>query len=516
MSFKGSVLDRADRTSPGLAFWAIVLAMLPAVLDQTILATALPTISSDLGRLADVSSVVTVYVVAAAAVAPLWGKLGDRRGRKAVLETSLVIFLLASAVAGLAHSLWMLIVARGVQGAAAGGLMALAQASVGDLVSPRERGRYQGYIMAVFAVAAAVGPLLGGLLVDHASWRWVFYLNLPVGALALAGLHLRLPSTEVRAPTGRLDLIGASILAGAASALMLALIWAGQRYAWDSPTIVALLATSAALGGALVVRTRRTADPIVPLSVIGNRPVALASAGLFLVVATMFSITVFVPLFLQTTTGASPTEAGLLMIPMMVGITLSTAVAGRLIERTGRYKIFPLTGLALISAALVLLAVVVEHPSRVTTGVALTVFGLGFGMVGQVLIIAVQNSVEGRELGLAMAVTGFFRALGGAVGAAALGAVFAGTVGHAGTGTLALAQAGRQAVIFGVHTVFLVAAPIGLVALLVVAAIKEVPLRGPQPSPPRPQPEPQGGPQPSAPRPQPESQGSARPATAVQ
>jgi predicted MFS family arabinose efflux permease len=245
-----------------------------------------------------------------------------------------------------------------------------------------------------------------------------------------------------------------------------------------------------------MLRTRRVDDPIVPLSVIGNRPVALASAALFLVTATMFSITVFVPVFLQTTTGASPTQAGLLLIPMMAGITLSTNVAGRLIQRTGRYKIFPLVGLALIFVALLALAALVEHPSRITTGIALTLFGLGFGMVGQVLIIAVQNSVQGRELGLAMAVTGFFRALGGAVGAAVLGAVFASQVGHTGTGTLALAHAGRLDVISGVHTVFLVTAPVALVALVAVLALKEVPLRGPS------------GPGPSA---QPQRQGTGRP-----
>jgi MFS family permease len=326
------------------------------------------------------------------------------------------------------------------------------------------------------------------LLVDHASWRWVFYINLPVGALALAGLHLRFPATKREGPSGRLDVTGAAILAIAASALMLALIWGGQRYAWNSAQIIGLLAVAGGLAGALVVRTRRLADPIVPLSVIGNRPVALASAGLFLVVATMFSITVFVPLFLQTTTGATPTQAGLLMIPMMVGITASTNLVGRLIERTGRYKIFPLIGLSLITAALLVLAAVVEHPSRITTVVALTMFGAGFGMVGQVLVIAVQNSVQGRELGLAMAVTGFFRALGGAVGASALGAVFAGSVGHTGTGTLA--HAGRQAVISGVHTVFLATAPLALLAVLVVAAIKEVPLRGRASSPRRGEPQP--------------------------
>jgi EmrB/QacA subfamily drug resistance transporter len=463
----------------GVAFWAIVLAMLPAVLDQTILATALPTIAADLGRLADVSWVVTAYVVAAAATAPLWGRLGDRYGRKGVLEVSLAVFLVTSAVCGVAPSLWMLVVARAIQGAAAGGLMSLAQAAVGDLVSPRERGRYQGYIMAVFAVAASVGPLLGGLLVDHASWRWVFYVNLPIGALALAGLHLRLPAPEVGPARSRLDLPGAALLAAGTSALMLACIWGGQRYAWGSAEIVVLLGLFALAAVMLILRTLRTPDPIVPLSLIGSRPVALASAALFLVTATMFSITVFVPLFLQTTTGASPTQAGLLLIPMMVGITLSTNVAGRLIQRTGRYKVFPVVGLAMISAALLGLAVVVEHPSRVTTGFALLLFGLGFGMVGQVLVTAVQNSVDRRELGLAMAVTGFFRALGGAVGAAVLGAVFASRVGRAGTGTLALAHAGRSDVIAGVHAVFLLAAPLALIALVTVLALREVPLRGP-------------------------------------
>ena len=397
----------------------------------------------------------------------------------------MAVFLAASALCGIAQSLSMLVVSRAVQGAAAGGLMSLAQAAVGDLVSPRQRGRYQGYIMATFAVAASIGPLLGGLLVDHASWRWVFYVNLPLGVLALGVMHLRLPSPKVEAPKTRLDVAGAALLAAGTSALMLACIWGGQRYGWGSPVIIALLAGFTLAAAVLVRRTSRGEDPIVPLSLIANRAVALSSAALFLVTATMFSITVFVPLFLQTTTRATPTQAGLLLIPMMVGITLSTNFAGRLIERTGRYKIFPLVGLGLISAALVSLAVVVEHPSRITAGIALTVFGLGFGMVGQVLITAVQNAVDRRQLGLAMALTGFFRALGGAVGAAVLGAVFAARVGAAGTGTLALAHAGRLEVIAGLHTVFLVAAPLALAALLAVLALTETPLQGAG-SPPRP------------------------------
>ena len=452
-------------------FAAIVLAMLPAVLDQTILATALPTIAGDLGRLSDVSWVVTAYVVSAAATTPLWGKLGDRHGHKRLLELSLALFLAASALCGLAQDITVLIVARGVQGAAAGGLMTLAMAAVGDLVSPRERARYQGYIVAAFAVATVAGPILGGVLVDHAGWRWVFYVNLPLGLAALAGLHLRLPAPDVEKPSTRLDLGGAALLAAGTSALMLACIWGGSRYAWGSATIVVLTAAAVLLTGALVARERRVADPVVPLDLLRTRTVAVAAIALFLTTAALFAVTVFVPLYLQTTTGASPTEAGLLLVPMMLGITLSTNLAGRAIERTGRYKRYPVAGLALMTASLVLLATVVGDPSRTAVGFGLALFGLGFGLVGQVLIVAVQNGVDRRRLGVAMATTSFFRGLGGAVGAAVLGAVFA-----ARAGTSSPAD-----VIDGVQAVFVVAAPIAAVALAVVLLLREVPLHGPEP-----------------------------------
>jgi len=465
-------------------FAAIVVAMLPAVLDQTILATALPTVAADLGRLTDVSWVVTAYVVAAAATTPLWGKLGDRHGRKRLLELSLGLFLAASALCGAAQDITLLIASRMVQGAAAGGLMTLAMAAVGDLVSPRERGRYQGYIAATFAVATVAGPLVGGVLVDQASWRWVFYVNLPVGVLALAGLRLRLPATPTEPPDRALDAAGAALLAAATSGLMLACIWGGERYAWDSPTILALIVATALLGGALVVRERRAVDPIVPLDLLRTATVAVASAALFLATAALFAINVFVPLFLQTTTGASPTQAGLLLVPMMLGITLSTNLAGRAISRTGRYKRFPVAGLALMTAALGLLAVVAREPSRTTIGIGLAVFGLGFGMVGQVLVVAVQNAVEQRRLGVAMATTSFFRGLGGAVGAAVLGAVFAaraGTPGMAGAdrGIATLGPGARADIIDGVQTVFVVAAPLAALGLAVVLFLREDPLRGP-------------------------------------
>jgi len=263
--------SHTPRASLAIPFGAIVLAMLPAVLDQTILATALPTIASDLGRIDDVSWVVTAYVVAAAALTPLWGKLGDRHGRKLLLEAALIMFVSASALCGAAQDITELIMLRAVQGAAAGGLMALAMAVVGDLVAPRERGRYQGYIAAAFAVATVIGPLAGGLLVDEASWRWVFYVNLPIGAAALAGLRIRLPAARGERPEHPLDAPGAALLAGATSALMLTCIWGGDRYAWDSTQILGLIAATVVLAVALVWRERRVPDPIVPLDMLRPR-----------------------------------------------------------------------------------------------------------------------------------------------------------------------------------------------------------------------------------------------------
>jgi EmrB/QacA subfamily drug resistance transporter len=462
-----------DRPAAGLAFAAIVLAMLPGVLDQTILATALPTVARQLGTLSDVSWVVTAYVVAAAAATPLWGKLGDRHGRKRLLEIALAVFVTASALCGAAQDITGLIVVRLVQGAAAGGLMTLAMATVGDLVAPRERGRYQGYIAATFAVATIVGPLIGGTLVDHAGWRWVFFVNLPLGIVALAGLHLRVPAAPAPRPEHPLDVTGGALLAGATSTFLLTCIWGGARYAWDSVEILGLIAATVALSIALVRRERRVADPIVPFALLRTRAVAVASGTLFLATASLFAITVFVPLFLQTTTGASSTEAGLLLVPAMLGITISTTLSGRSIARTGRYKRFPIAGLALMTAALVLLAVLAGEPSQLATGIGLAVFGLGFGLVTQVLIIAVQNSLDRRRLGVATAATGFFRALGGAVGAAILGAVFAA---HAG-GEQSAGAASRADIIDGVQTVFLVAAPLAALALLIVLRLPETPLQ---------------------------------------
>ncbi len=473
--------DRPAVPAPSvrLPFAALVLAMLPAVLDQTILATALPTIATDLGRLSDVSWLVTAYVVAATASTPLWGKLGDRHGRKRLLQAALAGFVAASALCGAAQDLTQLVVVRGIQGLAAGGLMTLAMAAVGDLVAPRERGRYQGYIAATFAGATVLGPLIGGVLVEHVAWRWVFYVNLPVGLVALAALAARLPAPAPGPPAHRLDLAGAALLAGATCALLLACVWGGDRYAWGSATVVALLAAAGGLGAAFVARERRAADPVVPLALLRTPAVGVAAAGLFLATASLFAVVVFVPVFLQAATGATPTEAGLLLVPMMVGITASTNVAGRRIARTGRYRGYPPAGLAAMSVALLGLAATAPERSRTATCLALVVFGLGFGLVSQVLMVAVQNAVDRRVLGTATAAATFFRALGGAVGAAVLGAVFAAHAGTSAGGRVSgrVDPALASAVTGAVQQVFLVAAPIALAGALVVLRLPGAALR---------------------------------------
>jgi MFS family permease len=430
---------------PPLAFAALVLAMLPAVLDQTILATGLPTIARDLGTLQDVSWVVSAYVVAATVATPVWGKLGDRDGRARVLRVALAWFITASALCAAAQDITQLVVLRALQGLAAGGLMTLAMACVGDVVAPRERGRYQGYIAAAFSAATVIGPLLGGALVQL-SWRWVFVVNLPLGAVALVALAT-LPATPA-ARAAPLDVGGAALLAAATSSFMLACLW----------TDVLLGVLAALLAVAFVARERRAADPVVPLDMLADRSVAIAGAALFLATAALFSVTVFVPLYLQVATGASPTGAGLLLVPMMLGTTAATILSGRAIARTGRYKRFPLAGLALMTIALTGLASVADRRSQALTGVCLLGFGAGFGLVTQVLVVAVQSAVARERLGTATATTSFFRSLGGAAGAAGLGAIFAAHHGD---------------VADGVRIVFLAAAPLAALALIVATRLPE-------------------------------------------
>jgi EmrB/QacA subfamily drug resistance transporter len=495
--------DRIARRRLMLAFGGLLVAMFVGALDQTIMASALPTVAGDLGGLDLLPWVVTAYVLAAAASTPVWGKVSDLYGRRNPLRAAILVFVVGSALSGIAQSIGELIAFRALQGIGAGGVMTLAMATVGDLVSPRERGRYQGYIQLTFLLASLAGPLLGGLFVDHLSWRWVFYVNLPVGALALTLLsaYLRVPAQ--RRPA-KIDFLGAGLLAAAVSSALLVATWGGGRYAWTSPQIVGLAAGASLLLAGFILRERRASEPILPLRLFRDRVFVVVSAALFITTLSLFTAIVFLPIFLQLVTGASATQSGLLTLPLLASGAVSTTASGRIMTATGRYKIFPIIGLALMSLGLVLLSTLTATSTRVTAAAYMVIFGAGFGMVTQILVVAIQNAVEPREIGTATASANLFRALGGSVGVAVYGAIFTSGLRHwlpltlhgrtasginpRGIQTspgriLSLAPAVQheiaRAVADSLHDVFLVAAPIALAGMLVVTLLRERPLRGP-------------------------------------
>ena len=480
-----------------VVFSGLLLAMFISALDQTITATALPTISGDLGGLSQLTWVVTVYVLAAAATTPIWGKLSDQLGRRALLRGAIGVFLVGSVLSGAATSLGELIVFRAIQGIGAGGVMTLAMATVGDIVVPRERGRYQGYIQFVFVLASVAGPLLGGLLVDQLSWRWVFYLSVPIGIAALALLRRQPAGTEGQLT--RIDVVGAALLAGAVTVSMLVAEWGGDRWAWGSAQLLALAGAAVGLVAGFVWQERRAAEPLLPLRLLRDRVFGVVGVGAFLATMSLFAAIVFVPLFFQLVTGATATTSGLLLIPMLLASAVSTTLSGRIMARTGRYKIFPVLGFAIMGVGLALLSTV--DSARGPAIVSLVVFGLGFGMTTQVLIIAIQNAVDRREIGTATASVNLFRALGGSMGVAVYGAIFAAGLRHwlprqlpgevggvdargiqAGPDRIrALSDTVQHGVAVSVsnalHTVFVTAAITAAVGLLVVLYLRERPLR---------------------------------------
>jgi EmrB/QacA subfamily drug resistance transporter len=447
-------------------FAGLLLAMLLASLDQTIVATALPTIVRDLGGLDQLSWVVTAYLLGATVTMPLWGRASDLYGRKPLFLAAIGVFLAGSALSGAAQDLTQLIAFRALQGLGAGGLMTLAMAIVAEIVSPRERGRYQGYIQMVFVIASVAGPLLGGLFADHLSWRWVFYVNLPIGAATIALIVSALHLPVERKPV-RIDSLGAALLAGGLTCLLLVTTWGGREYAWDSAEIAGLAAGAVALLVLFVAQERRAAEPILPLRLFRQPVFVIVSAALFLTTLAFFAVIVYMPVYLQVATGATATESGLLLLPLLLAATASTAIAGRVISRTGRYKAFPVTGLALMAVGLALLSGIGANTAYGGVALLLVFFGVGFGMVSQVLTIAIQNAVERSELGIATASANLFRSLGGAVGVALFGALFAGRLHGPGPAATADALSG----------VFLAAAPVAALGALVVLTLKEVPLR---------------------------------------
>ncbi len=401
----------------------LMLGMLLAALDQTIVSTALPTIAADLGGLNHLTWVVIAYILASTISMPLYGKLGDLYGRKKLFQFAIVIFLIGSALCGISQSMLELIAFRALQGLGAGGLMVLALAIIGDIVPPRERGRYQGYIGAVFAVSSVAGPLLGGFFVENLSWRWVFYINLPVGAVALfvvaAVLHL-----PVRRVTHKLDILGAVLLAVGVTVLTLALELGGTEWAWGSATSVSLFVTGAALIALFVVQERFAAEPIIPLHLFKNVIFDAASAGGFIIGLAMFGSIVYLPLFLQIVHGSSVQGSGLRLLPLMASMLVASVVSGRLISKIGRYKVFPIIGMALVTMGLYLLTHITPSTSYLVLYAYVIVLGIGMGLVMQVLILAVQNAVEYRDMGVATATAVFLRSMGSVFGLAILGAIF--------------------------------------------------------------------------------------------
>ena len=405
-----------------LVFSGLMAGLLLAALDQTIVATALPIIVGELGGLDHYSWVVTAYLLSSTVCTPLYGKISDLYGRRIMVQSAIVIFLAGSLLAGVAQGMLQLIVFRGIQGVGAGGLMALTFAVVGDVVSPRERGRYIGLLAGTWAFASVIGPFIGGFIVDNLSWRWVFLVNLPIGAAALAVTSSVLHLPVVRRPH-RIDVEGALLLTAGVSCLLLTLVWGGVEHPWSSPVIVGLGAAGAVLLAVFVLWESRAAEPILPLRLFGDPIFTVGSTLGFLTGCGLFGSVIFLPLFLQVVTGVSALGSGLLLLPLTAGVVTGSVGSGRIISRTGRYRGWPAGGLAFASAGMALLTLMRAETPLALGALFMIVLGLGVGATMQVTLLVVQNSVAHRDLGVATGAVQFFRQMGGAFGVAAFGAV---------------------------------------------------------------------------------------------
>jgi EmrB/QacA subfamily drug resistance transporter len=480
-----------------LVFAALMLAVLLASLDATIVATALPTITAELGGLNQLSWVVTGYLLASTISTPLYGKLGDLYGRKRLFQGSILVFLAGSALCGLSQNMAELIAFRTLQGFGGGGLIVLAQAIIGDVVTPRDRGRYQGVFGAVFGLSSVAGPLIGGFLVDNASWRWIFYVNVPIGLIALAVIAVALNLPTQRRDV-RIDVTGTMMLSLAAGAFVLATSLGGHTYEWGSWQIIGLGVVSVAATAALIGVERRAAEPVLPLRLFSSRVFAVASAMGFIVGMALFGATTYLPLFLQVVNGASPTSSGLQLLPLMLGLLTTSIGSGQIIARWGRYKPFPIAGTAILTVGFALLSTMGPDTSALMRSLYMLVVGLGLGLVMQVLVLAVQNDADYRDLGVATAGATFFRSIGGCLGVAVCGAIFTNRLAHELSGVSGLPSAAASGRVTSgsvaslppalksafveryadaLTTVFLVCVPIAALAFVLAWILPEKPLR---------------------------------------
>ncbi len=480
----------------------LMLAVMLAMLDNLIVGTAMPRIVGELGGLAHLSWVVTAYVLGTTVSTPIWGKIGDLYGRKNIFLASIVIFLVGSVLSGAAQSMGQLIGFRALQGLGAGGLMVGAMAIIGDLVPPRERGRYQGMIAGVMALAMVAGPLAGGFVTDNLSWRWAFYINVPLGAIALVWLMAKL-QLPARRTEHRIDWVGAALLSVGITALVLITTWGGSEYAWVSWQIFGLAALAVATLAAFAFVERRVAEPILSLDLFRNRNFALVSAIGFLLGFAMFGAITFLPMYQQTVQGSSATNSGLLLLPMMGAMLVVSIVAGQAITRTGRYKIFPIIGGVGMVIGMVLLSFVDAFTTKTQLALFMSALGLGMGFLMQTTMLIAQNSVEQKDLGVASSTATFFRSIGGSFGVALFGTIFVrrfeselgGSLGPEAAGQIAsgggqvdptvvaaLPEPVRFAIFDGIATalssVFVWAIPFAAVVAVLALFIREVRLRG--------------------------------------
>ena len=468
----------------------ILLAMLLSMLDGLIVGTAMPTVVADIGGLNHIAWVVTAYTLTTACSTPVWGKLGDLFNRKLMFLGSIMVFIVGSALSGQASSMGELIGFRALQGIGAGGMMAGAFAFIGVLLPPRERGKYQGMVAIVQAFGTIAGPLMGGFITTHLGWRWAFYVNIPIGLTAIVWCWLLLRVPPARRGKVVIDWPGITLMTSMISALVMAATWAGSTYAWGSWQILGLAGVVVVLLIAFIAAEQRAAEPLLPLRIFtGHRNFPIAAVLLTVAGVAMFGGTLYLPLYQQTVQGASAQNSGLLLLPMMAGTVAASMTAGKVMSKTGRYKIFPIVGSMSLAIGMGLLSTMDTTTSRATTSVFMFLVGIGTGFSIQMANTIAQNSVELRDMGAASAATSLFRTLGGSLGVAVFGSLFTrATEGHAATAGESSAAHGASraaqdtylhAVTHGIQQIFLVGALCAAAAFLAAVFIQEVPLRKP-------------------------------------